>query len=319
MSKTIERIIKIIVDILTGIVLFAILVLLYGKIEMHISGNNYSNYFGYTLFKVTTGSMGNAVKIDDVVIVKIGDKIKKDDIITYYEDKSFITHRVIDISNSFLVTKGDANNTEDSPIAKSQVIGRVVYTIRGLGIWQKVFSTPQILVSILVTLLLFDFAFSLKNKKELEKTRKLELEKIRDMSNTQIFKIDEIITKTKKERNLYSKNDKDIPVIEEDITKDDQPEIEVEEKETEIKQEKIETKEEKTESEITDIETLEMVEKIVEDVKKGELTTEEIELLTTQVIPIEEIKKRNLTTEEIELLTTQVIPIEEIKKMENNK
>lgn len=78
MAKVVEKIVKIIVNVLTGIVLLAILVLLYGKIEMQISGNNYSNYFGYTLFKVTTGSMGNAIKIDDVIIVKIGEEYQVD-------------------------------------------------------------------------------------------------------------------------------------------------------------------------------------------------------------------------------------------------
>jgi len=288
MTKRIERIVKIIVDILTGIVLFAILFLLYGKIEMQISGNNYSNYFGYTLFKVTTGSMGNAVKIDDVVIVKIGDKVKENDIITYYEDKSFITHRVIKVENSFLVTKGDANNTEDSPISKNQVIGRVVHKITGLGIWQKVFSTPQILISIFVTLLLFDFAFSLKSKKELEKTRKLELDKIRDMSNTQIFKIDEIIKETKKERNLEPQ--KDDTVVE--IDENEFVEIVSENKDNQ------ETKE------------------IDKPKKKKFYMSDKTEILDDMVEEIEELLSDKEKKEEIELLTTQVIPIDEIKKQE---
>lgn len=285
MTKRIEKLVKIIVDILTGIVLFAILFLLYGKIEMQISGNNYSNYFGYTLFKVTTGSMGNAVKIDDVVIVKIGDDFKENDIITYYEDKSFITHRVVEVDNNFLITKGDANNSEDSPISKNQVIGPVVYIISGLGIWQKVFSTPQILISIFVTLLLFDFAFSFKSKKELEKTKKLELDKIRDMSNTQIFKIDEIIKETKKERNLNPEPNDNIVEIDE--------------------QEIVEMINENNKSKTTYMtDKTEILDDLVEEIE--ELLTEEAN--TKNVI------KEN--KEEIELLTTQVIPVDEIKKQE---
>lgn len=291
MTKRIERIVKIIVDILTGIVLFAILFLLYGKIEMQISGNNYSNYFGYTLFKVTTGSMGNAVKIDDVVIVKIGDKVKENDIITYYEDKSFITHRVVDVENSFLITKGDANNTEDSPISKNQVVGRVVHIVSGLGIWQKVFSTPQILISIFVTLILFDFAFSLKSKKELEKTKKLELDKIRDMSNTQIFKIDEIIKETKKERNLHSESDNNT---------DEKKLVEItnDSKENRVLEDSNKTKMKKLymndKTEILDDIVEEIEEIISEDNKKTNIKKEEIELLTTQIIPIDEIKQQEI-------------------------
>ena len=300
MAKVVEKIVKLIVNILTGVVLLAILVLLYGKIEMQISGNNYSNYFGYTLFKVTTGSMGNAVKIDDVIIVKIGDTYKVNDIITYYEDKSFITHRVVKIDNNFLTTKGDANNSEDTPIAKTQVVGRVIHKISGLGIWQKVFSTPQILISIFVTLLLFDFAFSLKNKKELEKTKKLELDKIKDMSNTQIFKLDELLEETKKQRNLK--------------TKEKVKEITVE-KIKEVKSVK-ETTQKDFDTVDEDLFKIELKEK-VENIKGVTNIDTEIEVLEALIVDNTDIEIDHLTEEEeIELLATQIIPIEEIRKQE---
>lgn len=298
MTKIVEKIVKITVNVLTGIVLMAILVLLYGKIEMQISGKNYSNYFGYTLFKVTTGSMGNAIKIDDVIIVKIGDTYNVNDIITYYEDKSFITHRVVKIDNNFLTTKGDANNSDDTPIAKTQVIGRVVHIISGLGIWQKVFSTPQIIISILVTLLLFDFSFSLKNKRELEKTKKLELDKIKDMSNTQIFKLDELIEETKKQRNLKQK---------EKINEFDTIE------EVEQVSQTLEKDFDKVDENLFKIELKEKVENI-DGIKNIDT---EIEVLESLISDNKDIEIDHLTEEEeIELLATQIIPIEEIRKQE---
>lgn len=298
MTKIVEKIVKITVNVLTGIVLMAILVLLYGKIEMQISGKNYSNYFGYTLFKVTTGSMGNAIKIDDVIIVKIGDTYNVNDIITYYEDKSFITHRVVKIDNNFLTTKGDANNSDDTPIAKTQVIGRVVHIISGLGIWQKVFSTPQIIISILVTLLLFDFSFSLKNKRELEKTKKLDLDKIKDMSNTQIFKLDELIEETKKQRNLKQK---------EKINEFDTIE------EVEQVSQTLEKDFDKVDENLFKIELKEKVENI-DGIKNIDT---EIEVLESLISDNKDIEIDHLTEEEeIELLATQIIPIEEIRKQE---
>lgn len=298
MTKIVEKIVKITVNVLTGIVLMAILVLLYGKIEMQISGKNYSNYFGYTLFKVTTGSMGNAIKIDDVIIVKIGDTYNVNDIITYYEDKSFITHRVVKIDNNFLTTKGDANNSDDTPIAKTQVIGRVVHIISGLGIWQKVFSTPQIIISILVTLLLFDFSFSLKNKRELEKTKKLELDKIKDMSNTQIFKLDELIEETKKQRNLKQKEKiNELDTIEE----------------VEQVSQTLEKDFDKVDENLFKIELKEKVENI-DGIKNIDT---EIEVLESLISDNKDIEIDHLTEEEeIELLATQIIPIEEIRKQE---
>lgn len=298
MTKIVEKIVKITVNVLTGIVLMAILVLLYGKIEMQISGKNYSNYFGYTLFKVTTGSMGNAIKIDDVIIVKIGDTYNVNDIITYYEDKSFITHRVVKIDNNFLTTKGDANNSDDTPIVKTQVIGKVVHIISGLGIWQKVFSTPQIIISILVTLLLFDFSFSLKNKRELEKTKKLELDKIKDMSNTQIFKLDELIEETKKQRNLKQKEKiNELDTIEE----------------VEQVSQTLEKDFDKVDENLFKIELKEKVENI-DGIKNIDT---EIEVLESLISDNKDIEIDHLTEEEeIELLATQIIPIEEIRKQE---
>lgn len=298
MTKIVEKIVKITVNVLTGIVLMAILVLLYGKIEMQISGKNYSNYFGYTLFKVTTGSMGNAIKIDDVIIVKIGDTYNVNDIITYYEDKSFITHRVVKIDNNFLTTKGDANNSDDTPIVKTQVIGKVVHIISGLGIWQKVFSTPQIIISILVTLLLFDFSFSLKNKRELEKTKKLELDKIKDMSNTQIFKLDELIKETKKQRNLKQKEKiSELDTIEE----------------VEQVSQTLEKDFDKVDENLFKIELKEKVENI-DGIKNIDT---EIEVLESLISDNKDIEIDHLTEEEeIELLATQIIPIEEIRKQE---
>ena len=45
-----------------------------------------------------------------------------------------------------------------------------------MGIWQKIFTTPKIIISIFITLILFDFAFSYKKDdkikiKEIRKTK----------------------------------------------------------------------------------------------------------------------------------------------------
>lgn len=311
--KIVEKVIKTIVNILTGIVLLAILVLLYGKISMKITGHNYSNYFGYTLFKVTTGSMGNAVKIDDVVIVKIKSDIKENDIITYYDNNSFITHRVKKIGNTFITARGDANNTDDAPITKNQVIGKVVHVIKGLGIWQKVLSTPKILFSIFITLLLFDCAFSYRSKKEKDPDFKL--------SNTQVLNINKLFTKeNKKEEKEISTNTVEKEIVNEEISTNivEKDNVSDETKLLSIKE--IEKAKENEELQKTVLIPIEEIKK--EEINEKKLEDENVELLKTQAIPIEDIellKTQVIPVDEIELLKTQVMPIKEIKKKAKNK
>lgn len=311
--KIVEKVIKTIVNILTGVVLLAILVLLYGKISMKITGHNYSNYFGYTLFKVTTGSMGNAVKIDDVVIVKIKSDIKENDIITYYDNNSFITHRVKKIGNTFITARGDANNTDDAPITKNQVIGKVIYVIKGLGIWQKVLSTPKILFSIFITLLLFDCAFSYRSKKEKDPDFKL--------SNTQVLNINKLFTKEpKKEEKEISTNTVEKEIVSEEISTNIVEKDNISDETKLLPIEEIEKAKENEELQKTVLIPVEKIKK--EEISEKVLEDEDVELLKTQAIPIEDIellKTQVIPVEEIELLKTQVMPIKEIKKKAKNK
>ena len=99
--------------------------------------------------------MSGTIEINDVVIVKINDNIKENDIITYELDDTIITHRLIKIEDNQLITKGDANNAEDKPIEKPK-----------LGIWIKVLSDVKVIASIIVTIILFGLAVSTDKKEE---------------------------------------------------------------------------------------------------------------------------------------------------------
>ena len=52
---------------------------------------------------------------------------KKRDIITYKSDNAFITHRIIKMDGDSIIAKGDNNNTQDKPITKDAVLGKVVF------------------------------------------------------------------------------------------------------------------------------------------------------------------------------------------------
>lgn len=98
-------------------------------------------FFGYKPFIVTSGSMENIMPVGSMAIVKeINiDTLKKDDIIAYrVEDGSVITHRIIDIKevngNTYYITKGDQNNTQDQQLVTSDMIeGKYEFKILYLG------------------------------------------------------------------------------------------------------------------------------------------------------------------------------------------
>lgn len=162
-----QRILNIILNILVGISVIIVLIVLYSNIEINILKKDYFNFCGYTAFTVKTASMATAIDIDDVVIVKLGsDDLKQGDIISFKQDENIITHRIIEISDNKIITKGDSNNAQDEPINKDKVIGKVINIIHNLGIWKKVLKTKEVLISITITIILFIISFSIKVKGE---------------------------------------------------------------------------------------------------------------------------------------------------------
>ena len=162
-----RRVVKWIINFLTGLLLVILILVVYGKCVLMFTDNKYPNYFGYTLFEVASGSMEPTLYTNDVILVHITKKdLKEKDIIAFNSENAIITHRIIFIDGDTITVKGDNNNTIDMPINKSQVIGKVVKAFPKLGIWKKVITEPKILVAIFVTLLLFDFALSYKSPDE---------------------------------------------------------------------------------------------------------------------------------------------------------
>lgn len=162
--KILKIVSKILFSVITIALLLVVVMVVYNFFQISVLNKKYSNLFGYTFFEVTTGSMSNTIEINDVVIVKITKDIKIDDIITYINDDVIITHRVVEQNDEQIITKGDANNDLDKPIQRDMVLGKVVKTIPRLGIWFKVFTDIKVIISIIITILLFGLALSSKRE-----------------------------------------------------------------------------------------------------------------------------------------------------------
>ena len=158
-----------ILNILITVVVVITIIGLYYMAQVKILNKDYANIFGYTFFEVATGSMTNTINIGDIVVVKVNEAFKENDIIVYKEENSFITHRVIKIDGQDLITRGDANNSEDKPIKSDQILGKVIYIIPKIGIWRRVLASPEILGMIIISIILLGVVLMLTSKTEKEK------------------------------------------------------------------------------------------------------------------------------------------------------
>lgn len=154
-----EKIVSSILNILLVMVTILIIIGFYYIYQIKIIKNDYANLFGYTFFEVATGSMYPTIDIGDVVIVKITEEVEQNDIIVYIDGENIVTHRLIKKENDELIAKGDANNSEDQPIQKSMVLGKVIKKIPKLGIWRKIFTCPEVVGLIMLLIIIFSATF----------------------------------------------------------------------------------------------------------------------------------------------------------------
>ena len=83
----------------------------------------------FPMAAITSGSMWPELKVGSLVFIQgiDGREVRVGDIIVFRnENNTFTIHRVAELKENSLTTKGDANFKEDEPIAYKDVIGRAV-------------------------------------------------------------------------------------------------------------------------------------------------------------------------------------------------
>ena len=95
--------------------------------------------FGYQMLTVDSGSMEPNLPEDSLIFVTTVDpsKLQADDVITFTidEDGTLVTHRIVAVRNNdrSFVTKGDANESCDSPVPWENVVGKVTLCFPKIG------------------------------------------------------------------------------------------------------------------------------------------------------------------------------------------
>lgn len=163
--KVFKIINNILISLLIIILLFILFLVIYSFIQIDIQKKEYCNLFGYSIFQIETASMSGTMEIEDIIIVKLGNEnLKTKDIITFWQDNNLVTHRIININNESIITKGDINSDVDKPITKSDVVGKVEIIIPEVKVWKAVFTDIKVVISSVITLVLFILLLSYKEK-----------------------------------------------------------------------------------------------------------------------------------------------------------
>ena len=192
-KKIISKTITIFLAIFTFLVMS---LAIYNFISVKIFNKDYPNLFGYTFFEIVSGSMSPTIEKGDMILVKLDSEYNVGDIVSYKDNDSIITHRIVEKNDSYYVTKGDANNTLDNPIKEEQIIGKTVKVFTQAFIIAKVFTTPKVMLMCLITItLMFWCAASFKHevKKEKEKTKSDRIDIMEIIRNNNRLKLEIVI------------------------------------------------------------------------------------------------------------------------------
>lgn len=163
-----KRIFFVVKRVFFWMIVAGLAVVLLSFIMIRIQGGT-PTIFGYSIQRVTSGSMEPTLMVGDIIIsknVSSPDEIKTDDIITFQGGSEYeyhkVTHRVVvppeqDIQgNYYLITKGDANSAVDPEIKYSDVLSVMVRKLGFLNWFFAFFISPWgLLVFIAALLILF--------------------------------------------------------------------------------------------------------------------------------------------------------------------
>lgn len=183
--KIIEKILSIIICIvLLPVVIFNFTLI----IKSFINPNKTPEFLGYKTYVIMSGSMEPTIMTGDAIFVKkvTQSEIKENDVISFLQENTIITHRIVKIEEENGIkkytTKGDNNNTEDREKVKfEQIEGKYQFKINNFGIVIKILKSKITLVSlILIMALIYMYKIRIENKSKERKAKREKYEKERE-------------------------------------------------------------------------------------------------------------------------------------------
>lgn len=138
------------------IVFLIVFIICFGSIvyQKKVLKSSMPNLFGYAGGTIVSGSMEPNIKIGDYVIVSVNGGYDVGDVVMFKRGNSYIAHRVIEVFDDGIITKGDANDTEDKKISNDDVVGPVIKVIKGLGNFLTFLAKHKYLFFVIIVLVI---------------------------------------------------------------------------------------------------------------------------------------------------------------------
>lgn len=149
------------------LLVFLIFILLKVSYSKFIKKEYPVKLFGMSFLVVVTGSMEPEIETGELIVIKEIDKYKIGDIVTYVDQDNFlITHRIVDLKDKNMVTKGDNNNLLDEEIALKSIKGKVIIHSKILGFFVLYLLKPLIFLYIIILILINVITFWRKESED---------------------------------------------------------------------------------------------------------------------------------------------------------
>ncbi|MGN0498521.1 MAG: signal peptidase I [Acutalibacteraceae bacterium] len=160
-KSVLKRILNIVLTIVILILAFVLVLTTVSR----ITGNTPS-IFGYSIFRVSTGSMEPELMVGDVILTKEVDDVNSlqvGEVITYRGTigeyaNMMITHKIVkapyeENGKTYVITKGVANDIEDQPVEANQISSKLVCKIPFLDWLYSFFLTPWGLLTAIILII----------------------------------------------------------------------------------------------------------------------------------------------------------------------
>lgn len=148
-------------------------------IKSYINPIEIPDFFGFKSFVIISESMEPTIMTGDAILVKEvkQEELKVKDIISFQDDDSINTHRIVEIleDNGIIKykTKGDNNKKEDKELVTyDKIEGVYQFRIKGFGKIVEVIKNKITLVVLLIVLVLISACQVRINKKRLTRKEK---------------------------------------------------------------------------------------------------------------------------------------------------
>jgi len=168
-----NRISRIWQTVLIGILSLIIGLSVYAWNARSLLGDQVPMPFGVGTSVVLSGSMEPTLSVGDLLIIRQQAHYETDDIVVYQSGTVPVVHRIVEISDESVTTRGDANNVDDESFPVEAIKGEVVAAIPwlGYGVW-ALKSPVAVIVMLAAAVFLIEASFRTgKAEKEEEKEK----------------------------------------------------------------------------------------------------------------------------------------------------